>query len=395
MSYPELVLKKPLREKIQRGHPWIYRSALKEGPDLSPGTFVTVTDREGFVAYGYYDPESTIAVRVLSTNEREVPDETFFQKKLLLARRVRETILPKEVEGFRWIHGEADGVGGIVLDRYKDIGVLRVDSPSAYAFLKKIFPVLKEESHKWGIHTLILRYSRRMAEKEGKGKILAGDTPPSPFWIREYDWKIEVDPIYGQKTGLFLDQRENRRRIYEIFSGEKVLNLFAYTGSFGIVCGKKGAKEIIQVEIAGRLKEVAERNLALNNLTSVNHRFYGKDVFQFFKEEGKDLRDYFDMVIVDPPSFAPNEKSVPKAKKAYLTLLKKSLSFAKEGGIVAFSSCSSHITQQDLLDLIPYAEEETKKRVLLLESRGAGPDHPVLPSFPEGRYLKFLILQVF
>lgn len=386
---PIIRLARELRPTLQGGHPWIYREALEPSclKGKNPG-FVEVHDRHGFLAYGIYDPYRPIAVRILSRNREEFPCPELFEERLRQAHALRERIIPPGIGAFRWVHGEADGLPGVVLDRYGPILVLRSDGPGMQPLVKALLPLLLNWGKDHSIEVIIHRRSRGDPEKE-KGEILWGKLPPLPIWIQEYDYWLGVDPLMGQKTGLFLDQRENRRRIADLKISGRALNLFAYTGGFGLAAYKAGAESIVEVDISPKAKEQAQRNWVYNGFPSRKHSYIVADLFKGFPAAIKDHS--YSLIILDPPSLAPNEASVPKAKRAYLYLLIESLKLLERGGLLAASSCSTHIHEDTFLALLARAAERLKRSLTILGIYGAPPDHPLLPAFPEGRYLKFIL----
>jgi len=389
-NFPILTLKKPLRRAILAGHPWVYRDALKEDSlkNLQAG-FVELHDREGFLAYGLYDPTRPIAVRIVSRDPEELPGEALFYERIIQAVQLRRAVIPEGVEAYRMIHGEADGLPGVAVDRYGEIAVLRSDGPGVQRMVKEVARILEGMKSELQISALLHRRSR--GDTTGsRAELLFGKLPPLPIWVREYGIWLEVNPLQGQKTGLFLDQRENRRRIAELRVRGPTLNLFAYNGGFGISAVKAGAEEVIEVDISKEARESSIRAFARNRIDAI-HTYLIADLFSGFPDEVRKKR--YQLIILDPPSLAPNEESVPRAKKAYLYLLTESLKLLEEGGILAASSCSSHIRREAFLGLISKAGLITGRSLRILGSFGAGPDHPILPSFPEGDYLKFILLE--
>lgn len=388
-NLPILTLRKPLRRAVTLGHPWIYRDALKEDSlkNLREG-FVELHDREGFLAYGIYDPTRPIAVRIVSRDQEKVPGEALFYERIVQAVKLRRGVIPEGIEAYRLIHGEADGLAGVAVDRYGEIAVLRSDGPGVQGMVGTVARILEGMKTDLGISALLHRRSR--GDTTGpRAELIFGKLPPLPIWVREYGVWLEVNPVQGQKTGLFLDQRENRRRIAELKVRGPALNLFAYNGGFGISAVKAGAEEIIEVDISEEARESSLHAFARNRIETP-HTYLLADLFSGFPEEVRKRR--YPLIILDPPSLAPNEKSVPRAKKAYLYLLTECLKLLDEGGILAASSCSSHISRKSFLDLLVQAGGATGRSLRILGSFGAGPDHPILPAFPEGDYLKFFLL---
>ncbi|MCE7939865.1 hypothetical protein DCC79_16535, partial [bacterium] len=222
--------------------------------------------------------------------------------------------------------------------------------------------------------------------------VLHGPALDGPIAIREHGLAFEVDVVRGHKTGFYLDQRENRRRVRDLAAGRRVLNVFAYTGGFSVAAAAGGARAVTTVDIAAPVLDAARRNFALNGLDpdAPHHRWHTGDAFAFLA----DCRDRYDLVVVDPPSMAPSRASLDRALAAYRQLNTLALACAAPGALVLTCSCSSHVTAEHLRDGVADAAAAARRNVRILERRGAGPDHPLQPGFPEGDYLQALLLYV-
>lgn len=379
---------KPLRDAIGSGHPWIYDRALAPPKDLRPGEVVTAVDERGPLATVLADPTSPIRARVLDL----VPD-TDCDGRWAAGRaeraarwRTRDPLLAG-CTGRRLVHGEADGCPGLVIDQYADTAVIVFDGPAATAFwrarLEHVLTGLERGGavlrHAW------LRGDRKLRGGAG-GEAVRGD-PPAEIVIAEDEARFAVDVRAGQKTGFFLDQRDNRRTIRRHAAGLSVLNVFCYTGGFSLHAALGGATRVTSIDLAAPAIAAIERNLALSHLPAAPHERIAIDAFEFFTQ-ARAARRRWDLVIVDPPSFAPSEKARPAALKAYRRLVDAALEVTEPGGYFALASCSSHITEADLLTIA------ARPLLRLRLSAGAASDHPVLPAFSEGAYLKFLLFAV-
>lgn len=302
------------------------------------------------------------------------------------ARRARDPLLVG-CTGRRLVHGEGDACPGLVVDAYADTAVIAFDGAAAAVFWRGHLDAVldglarggAELAHAW------LRAGRRDASR---GEAILGD-PPAEIAISEDDARFAVDVRAGQKTGFFLDQRENRRTIRRHAAGATVLNAFAYTGGFSIHALLGGAARVTSVDLAAPAMRGLARNLELSGLDASAHESAVTDAFAFFaraREQGR----RWDLVVVDPPSFAPSERARPAALAAYRKLAAAALSVTAPGGRFALASCSSHVTEADLLEVMAHSD----KAVLLRGIGCAGSDHPVRPVFVEGRYLKFLFFDV-
>lgn len=383
-----LHLRKPLERHLRAGHPWIYADALERVP-LASGTVVDVlSSNDRFVARGIYDAGSPIAVRVLTLVESEAVDEALIERRLEQALESRRGIWSgNETNAFRWCNGEGDFLPGLVVDVYDHTAVVRVDGTAARTLLPWVVAALSRLGSSHGIAHII---ERSRGDEAG---VLWGPPPPETIEIQEAKVRMAVDVLHGQKTGSFLDQRENRRAIRPYAAGEEVANLFAYTGGFSLHAALAGARMVTSVDIAAPALIAARHNFTLNGLDPRLHRFDVDDAFDWLARVRRQNRD-FGLVIVDPPSFAPSERVLSRALTAYRRLMSEALSVVRPGGILAASSCSSHVSLEAFLAMLGDAGADTNRPLRILEIHGQPIDHPTLPAFPEGRYLKFVILRV-
>lgn len=380
-------LTKPLRARIRAGHPWIYDRALSPPKGLGAGDIVTLVDDEGPVATALADPTSPLRARVLDLVPDQVIDAAWVRARAeaASARRSRDPLLVG-CTGRRLVHGEADGCPGLVVDHYEDTAVVVFDGAAAAAFWRPRLPDVIDGLERGG-HAIAHVWIRGERRDRTAGEALRGDPPPE-IVITEDDARFSVDVRAGQKTGFFLDQRDNRRTIRRHAAGQTVLNVFSYTGGFSLHAALGGAARVTSVDIAAPALAGLERNLELTCLAPEQHEAVVADAFDFFARSRQRGRRW-DLVIVDPPSFAPSEKARPAALSAYRKLAVAALSVVEPTGRFALASCSSHVTEADLLEI---AAGLGPLRLRL--SGGAGTDHPVVPAFPEGRYLKFLFFDV-
>lgn len=366
VSPRSLRLRKDVRVAIERGHPWVYDRALEPAKaPLSPGEHVEIADGAGVVALGFVDPGSPIRVRVLT---RDSLGPSWVRERAERAAGLRRmNPFLAGVSGFRAIHGEGDSMPGLVVDAYDDTGVVVFDGDAARAHWLPRLSQVEAGLRDGGLEGLRLWV-------RGQGE------PPAPIEIREGPARFLVDVERGQKTGFFFDQRENRRRVGELAAGKTVLNLFGYTGGFSVFASLGGAAAVMTVDSARPAIAAARRNVELSGLPIADHRFAVADCFELLKSE----RERFDIVVCDPPSFAKRERDRDRALSAYRRLNTLAAARVAPGGLLVTASCSSHITEQDLRSVLP-------RDLRIVEARGAGGDHPTLPGFPEGNYLKLLI----
>ncbi|HWN71547.1 MAG TPA: class I SAM-dependent rRNA methyltransferase [Haliangium sp.] len=399
---PVVVLAKDLRQRIQEGHPWLYDRALARlPPDLAPGALVRVAHGSQPVAVGFADPGSPIAVRVLSFDPGDPLDHAWAAARAEQAARCRLAD-PRlaGLDALRIVHGENDAMPGLVIDVYRDTGVVVFDGAASAAFW---LPRMDAVWH--GLTSAGLALARlwarpvratQDADAAGDrrvGRLLRGDEPPAQILIDEGGARFEVDVRAGQKTGFFLDQRHNRQLVRELAAGAEVLNLFAYTGGFSVHAALGGARRVTSVDIARPAIEAAQRNFGHSGLRAADHVFAVEDAFAYLERAGA-RGERFDIVIVDPPSFAPSERARPRALRAYGKLDRLALDVVAPGGWLVSASCSSHVTGADMTAVLATAAAGAGRRVRVVDVRGADRDHPVLPAFPEGSYLQALFAWV-
>jgi 23S rRNA (cytosine1962-C5)-methyltransferase len=397
-----VTLRKRLARAIRGGHPWIYREALVEPPPLPDGTVVLVVGADDRpIACGFWDATSPIAVRVLGeVRQADLPAEIARRVAGALARRL-EAIDRSETDAFRWIHGEADRLPGVHLDVYGSALSLRYDGNGARAFYRQLPEGLREAASQANLPVEII-VERRPRQDSGAGEIsgtteatggaaiVSGVAPAGELEVREHGLRFGVDLLRGQKGGLFLDQRENRALVRTLAEGRRVLNLFGYTGGFSIYAAAGGARETVTVDVAAPAIAAARRNFERNALPAERAHFAAEDAFAFLARAAA-AGERFDLVISDPPSFAPNRRARSVGLGAYRRLHRLCAAVTASGGILCAASCSSHVDRDAFVATVHQGVRETGRRAELRELRGAAFDHPVIPQFPEGDYLKFAV----
>lgn len=376
---------KPLRDAIAAGHPWVFDRAVASQP-CEPGDVITLVDERGPLATALADPTSPIRARILDRDPDAVCASTWAADRAYQAARwrARDPLLAS-CTGVRLIHGEADQCPGLVIDRYDTTLVVVFDGPAATTFWRARLADVLDGLERAGviIEHVWVRGDRK---QRAQGEAVRGD-PPAKITIAEDEARFAVDVRLGQKTGFFLDQRDNRRTIRRHARDLSVLNVFCYTGGFSLHALVGGAKRVTSVDLAAPAIASIDQNLELSALDKTRHEPVAMDAFAFFEKAQAAARRW-DLVIVDPPSFAPSEKARRQALNAYRRLVDAALLCTEPGGYFALASCSSHITEDDLLTIT------ARPIVRLRHQAGAASDHPVLPAFSEGRYLKFLLFDV-
>jgi 23S rRNA (cytosine1962-C5)-methyltransferase len=374
---------------VKRGHPWVYREGLARPPrGLGSGASVELADEEGaFLARGLWDADSPIAVRVFarSPNGGRALDGAALGALVIAAVARRDGRFDAETTAYRLCNGEGDRVPGLVLDRYDDVAVLRLDTVAWAPHLEGVVAALRGPLASRGVRTVGLR----VTGEEKKLRPLDGPEPPSRVLVRERGMAMEVDLGHGQKTGAFLDQRENRARVRALSRGRRVLNLFSYAGGFSIAAALGGSAPVTSVDVAAAAHATAQRTFRENGVDPSAHAFVSADVFAYL-DQARARGERFDLVISDPPSFAPSERARPRALTAYRRLHAAAAAVLAEGGILCASSCSSHVTAEDFLATLDDAAL-APRTLCLREMHGQPEDHPTLPAWPEGRYLKFAV----
>jgi len=401
----EVVVARHAIEPVRRGHPWIFREGIVSvSPQGDAPRIVRIVADEGLVVgTGIFDPGSAIAVRVWSLGSDARLDENVFRERLERAIAVRRSMFADgETTAYRLLNGEGDRAPGFVLDRYGDVAVLRLDGDAARALSPRLTSHLEAVLRAAGITTLLERAARTSeapgrGEEEGASKTVTRFGPDrAEIEVREHGVPFVVDLAHGQKTGAFLDQRENRRRVGELVRrrreaglGVRVLNLFSYTGGFSQRAALAGGT-VTSVDVAMKAHATAQRSFRLAGIDPAAHAFVTADAFAWLAE-AKRKGTRFDVVISDPPSFAPNERAKPRALAAYRALHRACADVLAPGGHLVAASCSSHITAEDFVETLDDGALG-RSDLRVLDVFGPPPDHPSVPRFVEGRYLKLVLL---
>jgi len=389
-----LELQRGLGRHLRAGHPWVFRKAVEKLPKIPAGSVVDLTEGGKFVARGYFDPLSHIAVRVLTRDPREVIDGAFFRRRVRTAWQLRERLLDRTgTDSFRLIHGEADGLPGVVADLYAGTVVLKLYSAGLTPARGMLVDALRALP---GVRAVLGRDQLAGEEdEEGKGgaRLLWGDEPPDPVEILERGARFGVDVRRGQKTGFFLDQRENRALVGRLSRGASVLNCFCFSGGFSVNAALGGATRVFSVDQDADAIALARDNFLRNGLDPNAHDFLAADVFTLlssFRDEGR----RFEVVVLDPPAFAKSQRAVEAAIDGYASLNRQALEVVAPGGLLVTASCSARVTPEAFEGAVASAGVKAGVDLTLVEERYQPPDHPIRLQFPEGRYLKLLVLRV-
>jgi 23S rRNA (cytosine1962-C5)-methyltransferase len=385
----------PAERALRHGHPWIFDQAITEqSHEGAPGDLAVIFDnKRRFLAIGLYDPTSPIRVRILQSRTPATINADWFRAKLIAASQIRTPLAEQSTDGYRLVHGENDGLPGLVIDRYAETLVLKMYSPSWIPHLKEFVAALTETK----FERLILRLNRSL-QKQAEflygledGMTLAGTPPEGLILFRENGMTFECDPLHGQKTGFFLDQRENRARVEKLSSGKSVLNVFAYTGGFSVYAARGGAKQVVSVDVSAPALQAAEHNFSYNQhfpaVKSASHETIAEDAFEVLARMESQKR-LFDVVILDPPMFAQNQSQIAAGIAAYQKLTRLGLGVLRSGGMLVQASCSSRIDAETFFDAVRQAAGRFNRPLKEIERTGHALDHPT--GFDEGTYLKCL-----
>lgn len=390
---PILTLKPGREKSVLQRHPWVFSGAVAEvkgGPE-SGETVEILSARGQWLARAAYSPVSNIRARIWSWNEDETIGEEFFYKKVEGAVEARRAL--KDLSGltaYRLAHAESDGLPGVTADRYADFLVVQFLTAGAERWRETIARAFLEVT---GLRHIYERSDVDVRQLEGLGirsGVFYGSEPPPQIEIIEDGLRFLVDLRNGQKTGFYLDQRENRKRVREIVKGKRVLNCFCYTGAFSVYALAGGALETYSIDSSGDALALAEKNVALNGLPAERARWEEADVFRALRLL-RDRAETFDAVILDPPKFAPTIAQAEKAARAYKDINLLAFKLLRPGGLLFTFSCSGGISMELFQKIVADAALDAGVNACILERLFQGADHPVALNFPEGAYLKGLI----
>lgn len=389
-------LKKGKEKAVRQMHPWVFSGAIdqiKGKPEN--GDIIMVNDsNNAFLAYGFFNDKSRVAVRLLEWNQETEIDESWWRKKIKTAVKHRDNLNSKGTNTYRLIFSEADFLPGLIVDRYADFLSVQILTSGIERIKGVILDELQQLLKPKGIFD---RSDASARAHEGmdasSGGILMGSEPPEFVKVKENGVLYQVNIAEGQKSGFYCDQRDNRKWVAEYAKGQRVLDCFSYSGGFSLNAISKGAKEVISVDSSALALETLKRNIESNNFTETPHRLIQSDVnkqLRVFREEN----EKFDLIILDPPKFAPSRSALTKASRAYKDLNRMAMLLLNEGGILATYSCSGAVDMSMFKQIIAWAALDAGKEVQFIQQFSQAADHPVRSSFPEGEYLKGLLCRV-
>jgi 23S rRNA (cytosine1962-C5)-methyltransferase len=380
---------------VRSGHPWLFDSGIALLPEDAPeGALAVLFDKKRrFVGIGLYDPRSPIRIRVLHQGKPLQIDDAWLKARMGTCFDRRQALQDDpETTGYRLLHGENDSLPGIVIDRYADTAVLKLDSAAWLPHLSLLQDCIQQLTD---CTRIVLRLSRTVKEAcpagITEGMVLRGPQLNGAVLFRENGIAFEADPVAGQKTGFFLDQRDNRAHVGALSEGLDVLNVFAYTGGFSLYAARGGAHSVTCLDISKPALAASERNFALNEdnpqIAAADHHCVASDAFDAlatFANAGR----RFGLVILDPPSFARSQKEIDRALKAYHRLAQLGLSVLKRDGVLVAASCSARVGADEFFGAVHNAAKLANRPLREIERTAHAADHPI--GFPEGAYLKCL-----
>jgi len=385
---------KPGREKpVRRRHPWVFSGAIARVEGAEPGRSVRVCAHDGvFLARGYYNPRSQIRVRLLTWDEGEAIDEEFWHRRIAAAWARRDATVRGETTAWRAVHAENDRVPGLIVDVYDDWLVVQVLTLGIEEALPAVVEALVTVARPRGILERSDVSVRRQEGLQPRVRVLWGEAPPDRVLIREGEYRFLVDVWHGQKTGFFLDQRRNRAAVAPFAAGGTVLNAFAYTGGFAVHALGAGARHVVNLDASADALSLAAANMELNGFAAESWENVQGDVFQVLRAY-RQAGQHFDVVILDPPKFATSQRGLVRATRGYKDINLLALQIVRPGGTLVTFSCSGLVSTDLFQKIVFGASVDAGVDAQVLAFLGPPPDHPVLLSFPEGRYLKGMTLR--
>jgi 23S rRNA (cytosine1962-C5)-methyltransferase len=393
---PEVHLKPGREKSVLRFHPWIFSGAISHSDhDLEPGDTVDIISSKGeLIARGAYSPSSQIRVRIWTWNLSEHVDADLIRNRIERALVFRQRHIDLDrITAYRIVYGEADGLPGFVVDLYDDILALQCTTYGAERWRDILIDLLMEIT---GLKNVVERSDVDVRELEGlpqRSGVLYGDVSSSLQLIKENNLSFGVDVLRGQKTGFYLDQRDNRAWMRHFAQDKDVLDCFAYTGGFTISLLAGGARSVVAVDSSRENLEIAKHNCEINQLPSDRVEWVTGDVFKYLRYL-RDKNEKFDLIMLDPPKFAPTARHVSKAARGYKDINLLGFKLLRKDGLLCTFSCSGGIGHELFQKIVAGAALDAGVNVRILKRFSQAVDHPVLLNFPEGEYLKGLLLQL-
>lgn len=393
-EWPTLVLAAGRERSLLRGHPWVFSGAVEQGPrNAESGQTVRVCDHDGgFLAWAAYAPSSRIVARVWSQDPDATIDDAFLADRVRTAVARRSALLPRDaLPACRLIHAESDGLPGVIADRFGDVIALQAMSAGAQRHKRALASALLAAT---GARSVYERSDGEAASLEGItpcSGVLAGPEPDAALVISEHGLTMEVDVRAGHKTGFYLDQRDNRALVRRLAAGRDVLDAFCYSGGFALSAALGGARSVQAVDSSEPALQQAARNAERNAQGAIE--WLSADVFQHLRK-ARDRNQRFDLIVLDPPKFAPTARLAERAARAYKDVNLLAFKLLRAGGLLVTFSCSGGVSPELFQKIVAGAERDARVDASIVQRLHAGPDHPVALSFPEGEYLKGLLCHI-
>lgn len=401
---------------IRQRHPWIFENGIKkQSKDAKAGDLAIIFDQKKnkLLAIGIFDPQSPIRIKVLEVLQSANINEEWFEAKLQSAYQLRQPLLQTNTNSYRLVYGENDGLPNLIVDVYNEVLVVKLYALIWLPYLHWILPALLAIT---GGKTIVLRLSRAVQKYTDQlhglqdGQVLCGAPFDGDVNFKEHGVRLAANVIRGHKTGFFLDHRHNRKRIGEMARGKTVLDVFSYAGGFSVHALMGGAQSVTSLDISAQALNLARQNVQLNDPNASDdledpdnednkdhnghkrplldqHKTIAADAFEALEKMVK-TKTAFDLVVIDPPSFAKRDSERDKAMHRYQQLAKLGTQLVKSGGVLMLASCSSRVSAEEFFEVAVQAFQKSKRKFKILEKTFHDIDHPVLPSFPEGAYLK-------
>ena len=391
----EVILKKGKEKAVLQRHPWVFSGAIEtvKGKPENGEIVRTIDSKGNFLAYGFYNNQSRVAVRLLEWDDAVFIDEFWWRKRIATAVNHRKSVLNDQTNACRLIFSEADFLPGLIVDKYADHLSVQILTSG----MEKVKEIWIDELQKLlqpkSIFDRSDATSRSHEGLEASFGLLYGSNPPEFVEVTENGIKYEVSIAEGQKSGFYCDQRENRKLVAAHASGKKVLDCFSYTGGFSLNCLQNNAGSVTSVDSSALAIETLQKNIRLNNFSAKRSIAIQSDVnkqLRKFREE----QEKFDLIILDPPKYAPSRSALNRASRAYKDLNRLAMLLLNEGGLLATFSCSGAMDMPTFKQVLAWAALDAGKEVQFISQLGQPEDHPVRSSFPEGEYLKGLICRV-
>lgn len=389
-------LKKGKEKAVRQLHPWVFSGAIdqiKGNPEN--GDIIRVTDSNNdFLAYGFFNSKSRVAVRLLEWNLETEINESWWRRKIKIAVKHRDELNTEDTNTYRLIFSEADFLPGLIVDRYANFLSVQILTSGIENIKHIILDELQQLLSPKGIFD---RSDASARAHEGmdasSGGILLGTEPPEFVSVKENGIFYQVNIAEGQKSGFYCDQRDNRKWVADHVKDKKVLDCFSYSGGFSLNAMAKGAKEVISVDSSAPALDTLKRNMQINDFNSIPHRLIQSDVNKQLRAF-REVNEKFDVIILDPPKYAPSRSALTKASRAYKDLNRMAMLLLEEGGLLATYSCSGAVDIGMFKQIIAWAALDAGKEVQFIQQFSQPADHPVRSSFPEGEYLKGLLCRV-